>query len=271
MMYLVSRTLTQGRRAGLISLAGVALGFFVYLTATNLGLAAVFVAVPELYLAVKIAGAGYLAWLAYKTLRPGGISVFEPAAIAPDSTRELFVMGLTTNLLNPKVAVLYLSLIPQFERPQQGHLVAQGFELGLLQITVALIGNLSILLAAAAIARVLSRRPSWLRVQRYLMGTVLGLWRSSSPLITRVRPSPEEVSASRTAIVTMTTATAMSSTRQARRLGEDRAQQPGPVTSSDEPEDAGERGAGSRTTIARRGGCSRSSRAGSRCRGTRPG
>jgi threonine/homoserine/homoserine lactone efflux protein len=178
MMYLVSRTLTQGRRAGLISLAGVALGFLIYLTATNLGLAAVFVAVPDLYLAIRVAGCCYLGWLAFKTLRPGGISVFEPVPVAgakTDSTRRLFAMGLTTNLLNPKVAVLYLSLIPQFERPARGHLVAQGFELGLLQICVALIGNLSILLAAAEISRVLRRRPSWLRMQRFVMGSVLGL------------------------------------------------------------------------------------------------
>ena len=174
MMYLVSRTLTQGRRAGLISLAGVVLGFFVYLTATNLGLAAVFVAVPELYLSVKIAGAGYLLWLAYRTLRPGGVSVFEPAPMAADSPRRLFAMGLMTNLLNPKVAVLYLSLIPQFERPARGHLVLQGFELGLVQISVALVGNLTILLGAAEIARLLRRRPAWMRVQRYVMGTVLG-------------------------------------------------------------------------------------------------
>ena len=174
MMYLVSRTLTQGRRAGLISLAGVALGFGVYLSATNLGLAAVFVAVPDLYLAVKVAGTGYLAWLAFKTLRPGGVSVFEPAPMSPDSSRRLFTMGLLTNLLNPKVAVLYLSLIPQFERPQDGHLVRQGFELGLLQIAVALTGNLLILLGAAGIARALGRRPGWLRAQRVLMGTVLG-------------------------------------------------------------------------------------------------
>ena len=174
MMYLVSRTLTQGRRAGLISLAGVALGFGIYLSATNLGLAAVFVAVPELYLAVRVAGTAYLVWLAVKTLRPGGISVFEPALMNRDSPRRLFAMGLMTNLLNPKVAVLYLSLIPQFERPQDGHLVLQGFELGLLQISVALTGNLLILLGAAGIARLLRRRPSWMRAQRVLMGTVLG-------------------------------------------------------------------------------------------------
>src|SRR5689334_7091368 len=99
MMYLVSRTITQGRRAGVISLGGVACGFLVYLTATNLGLSAVFVAVPELYVVVKLAGAGYLGWLAYKALRPGGLSVFAPQDLPVDSSRRLFAMGLMTNLL----------------------------------------------------------------------------------------------------------------------------------------------------------------------------
>lgn len=174
MMYLVSRTITQGRRAGVISLGGVALGFLAYLTATNLGLSAVFVAVPELYVAVKLAGAGYLAWLAFTALRPGGASPFAPVELPADSTRRLFMMGVLTNLLNPKIAVMYLSLIPQFEHPAAGHLVLQGFALGGVQITVALTGNLLIVLAAARIAVFLASRPGWLRLQRYLMGTVLG-------------------------------------------------------------------------------------------------
>ncbi|HEY2670425.1 MAG TPA: LysE family translocator [Rugosimonospora sp.] len=174
MMYLVSRSITQGRRAGVMSLGGVAVGFLAYLTATNLGLSVLFVAVPEVYLAVKLAGAGYLGWLAFKALRPGGISVFEPRQVAPDSPRRLFTMGLMTNLLNPKAAVMYLSLIPQFEHPAQGHLVLQGFVLGGVQIVVSLAVNLGIVLAAGTIAVFLARRPVWLRVQRYAMGTVLG-------------------------------------------------------------------------------------------------
>ncbi|GAB4056853.1 LysE family translocator [Catellatospora paridis] len=174
MMYLVSRSITQGRRAGLISLAGVAAGFLVYLTATNLGLSALFVAVPSLYLAVKLAGAAYLGWLAFKTLRPGGVSVFEPTALPPDSNRRLFTMGLVTNLLNPKIAIMYLSLIPQFIEPEAGHVLAQGFALGAVQIAVAVTVNGLIALAAGTIAGFLTGRPVWLRVQRYLMGTVLG-------------------------------------------------------------------------------------------------
>jgi threonine/homoserine/homoserine lactone efflux protein len=174
MMYLVSRSITQGRRAGIVSLGGVAVGFLVYLTATNLGLSALFVAVPELYVAVRLAGACYLGWLAIHALRRGGISLFAPAQLPADSARRLFTMGLLTNLLNPKIAVMYLSLIPQFERPAAGNLVAQGFLLGAIQITVALTVNLLIVLASGRLARLFSGRPAWLRVQRYLMGTVLG-------------------------------------------------------------------------------------------------
>lgn len=175
MMYLVSRSITQGRRAGLVSLGGVAIGFLIYMTATNLGLSVIFVEVPELYLAVKIAGACYLGWMAWKALRPGGVSVFQPVELEPDSPRRLFTMGLMTNLLNPKAAVLYLTLIPQFVKPSAGHVALQGFVLGSVQIIISLTVNLLILLVAGSIAVFLARRPAWLRTQRYFMGTVLGL------------------------------------------------------------------------------------------------
>ncbi|GAA1897050.1 LysE family translocator [Streptomyces durmitorensis] len=174
MMYLVSRTITQGRRAGAISLAGVAVGFIVYLTAANLGLSLVFLAVPQLYTAVKLAGAAYLAWLAWKALKPGGTSVFAHQELAPDSPRRLFTMGVLTNLLNPKVAIMYVSLIPQFIDPASGNTLMQGFVLGSIQISVSLGVNLAIVMAAGTIAVFLARRPTWLRVQRYVMGTVLG-------------------------------------------------------------------------------------------------
>ncbi|WP_229072801.1 LysE family translocator [Actinoplanes sp. DH11] len=189
MMYLVSRSITQGRRAGIVSLAGVALGFLIYLTATNLGLSVLFAAVPQLYLGIKLAGAAYLGWLAFQVLRPGGTSVFEARPLDPDPAGRLFLMGLFTNLLNPKAAVMYLSLIPQFVRPDAGHVMVQGFVLGGVQLAVSMAVNLAIVLAAGTIAVFLARRPAWLRAQRYLMGTVLGVM--AVKLATdRVRPVP---------------------------------------------------------------------------------
>ncbi|WP_406300178.1 LysE family translocator [Embleya sp. NBC_00888] len=174
MMYVTSRSITQGRRAGLVSLLGVGLGFLIYMSMANLGLSAVFIVVPELYMAVKIAGAAYLGWLAWQALRPGGVSAFSPQELAPDSNRRLFTMGLLTNLLNPKAAIMYLSLIPQFVDPNAGHVLLQGFALGSIQIVISLTVNAILVLAAGSIAVFLARRPSWLRIQRYVMGTVLG-------------------------------------------------------------------------------------------------
>jgi threonine/homoserine/homoserine lactone efflux protein len=175
MMYLVSRSISQGRRAGLVSLGGVAVGFGVYLTAAAFGLSAAFAVVPDLYVAVKLAGAGYLLWLAWKAIRPGGVSVFEPVELVADTPRKLFGMGLLTNLLNPKVAVMYASLIPQFVDVHKGHVLAQGFVLGGTQIAVSLTVNTGLVCGAGTIATYLGRRPTWLRVQRYVTGTLLGL------------------------------------------------------------------------------------------------
>lgn len=173
MIYLVSRSITQGRRAGLISLLGVATGFLVYLAAVAAGIAAVFEVVPTLYLAVKLAGAGYLLYLAYQAVKPGGTAVFAPRELEPDRPRKLYAMGLATCLLNPKIAVMYLSLLPQFVDPARGHVAEQSITLGLAQIAVAVGGNAAIAMSAGSIAGFLARKPAWLRAQRYLMGTML--------------------------------------------------------------------------------------------------
>jgi threonine/homoserine/homoserine lactone efflux protein len=174
MMYIVSRSITQGRRAGLVSLGGVAIGFVVYVIAAAAGITAVFVAVPELYLAVKLMGAAYLLWLAWQALRPGGASVFAPVALPADSNRRLFAMGLVTNLLNPKIAIMYLALIPQFIDVDAGHIWLQSLILGAVQICVALSVNSVIVVGAGSISTFLAQRPLWLRLQRFVMGTVLG-------------------------------------------------------------------------------------------------
>jgi threonine/homoserine/homoserine lactone efflux protein len=173
MLYLVSRSITQGRVAGLISLAGVAVGFLVYLAAAVAGIATIFAAVPTAYLALRIAGAVYLLYLAWQALRPGGRSVFVPGELPVDRPRRLFAMGVVTNLLNPKIAVLYVSLLPQFIDPARGSVPLQSLSLGAIQISIALTVNALIVLTAGTVAIFLARRPAWLRAQRYFMGTVL--------------------------------------------------------------------------------------------------
>ncbi|WP_459549121.1 LysE family translocator [Nocardia sp. X0981] len=189
MMYLVSRTIAQGRRAGMISLAGVAAGFGAYLTAAATGITAVFALVPQLYTALKIAGAGYLLWLAWQAVRPGGVSVFTPRPLPRDPARRLFTMGLVTNLLNPKIAVMYLALIPQFVTPGAGPVWAQSLCLGAVQIAVALAVNAIIVCTAGTLAGFLARRPLWLRTQRVAMGSVLGTM-AVLLLGDRTRPTP---------------------------------------------------------------------------------
>ncbi|MBH1932954.1 LysE family translocator [Streptomyces sp. AV19] len=174
MMYLVSRSVTQGRRAGLISLLGVAAGFLVYLLAAVAGIAALFSMVPVLYTTLKLAGAAYLAWLAWQALRPGGTSVFDPGPLPPDPPRRLFTMGLVTNLLNPKIAVLYVSVLPQFVDPGRGSVPLQSLVIGLTQIVVAVTVNGLIAVTAGSVSTFLRGRPGWLRAQRWVMGTVLG-------------------------------------------------------------------------------------------------
>ena len=173
MIYLVSRSVTQGRRAGLISLLGVAAGFAVYLAAATAGIATLFALVPSVYTTIKLAGAAYLLWLAWQTVRPGGRSAFAPRSLPLDGPRRLFVLGFVTNLLNPKIAILYVSLLPQFVDPERGHVAAQTLLLGLTQITIALTLNAVIVLTAGSLACFLGRNPGWLRAQRFVTGTVL--------------------------------------------------------------------------------------------------
>jgi threonine/homoserine/homoserine lactone efflux protein len=173
MMYLVSRSICQGRKAGLISLGGVGLGFVVYMLAAALGITALLFTVPLAYDALRLSGAAYLLYLSWQALKPGGRSPFQVRTLPPDSPRRLVAMGFLASLLNPKIAVLYLSLLPQFVDPARGSVLAQSLTLGSLQILISLSVNALIAAAAGTVAAFLGTRPAWMVVQRWLMGTML--------------------------------------------------------------------------------------------------
>ena len=173
MIYLVSRSITQGPAAGVVSLGGVALGFVFYMLCAAFGVTALLFAVPYAYDALRLAGAAYLLWMAWQTIKPGGRSPFQVKKLALDGPRKLFAMGFVTNLLNPKIAMLYLALLPQFIDPAQGSVLTQSLALGSIQIVISVCVQTMITLGAGSIALFLGTRPTWMLLQRWLMGTVL--------------------------------------------------------------------------------------------------
>lgn len=173
MIYLISRSISQGPASGLISLGGIALGFVFYVFCAAFGITALLFAVPFAYDALRLAGAAYLLWLAWQAVRPGGSSPFHVRELKYDGPRKLFMMGFLTSLLNPKIAMFYLALLPQFIDPAAGSVLAQSIILGFIQIIVSVSVNTLITFAAGGIAIFLRTRPFWSLVQRWLMATML--------------------------------------------------------------------------------------------------
>lgn len=173
MIYLISRALCQGKKAGLISLGGVALGFVFYMLCAAFGITAFLFAIPYAWDALRFAGAAYLLYLAWGAVKPGGKSLFTLRELSEDSGKKLFTMGFLTNLANPKIAVMYLSLLPQFLTPDHGSVLTQSLALGMTQIAISLSVNALIVLLAGTIAAFLVMRPGWQQAQRYVMGSVL--------------------------------------------------------------------------------------------------
>ncbi len=173
MLYLVSRSLAQGTRAGMISLVGCQCGSLIYALLGAAGITAVLMAVPAAYTTLALGGALYLGWLAWQTLKPGGQSVFAPRALPPASDRKLFAMGAGTALLNPKVALFYVAVLPPFLDPALGHLFLQGAILGLLQVAICTLGDAFLVLGAGGVSKFLMTRPAWMAAQRWILGLAL--------------------------------------------------------------------------------------------------
>lgn len=175
MIYLISRSISQGKKAGLISLAGVICGFMFHILMVAYGLTAVLFAVPFAYLILKIFGVCYLLYLAFQAIKSKG-NVFDTSKVlSQDKPYKLFRIGFFTNVLNPKVAVFYMSLFPQFIKPDYCSVVIQCLQLGLTQIFVSFNVNFLIILSAAKAAEFFARNPSWIKVQKWFMASVLAL------------------------------------------------------------------------------------------------
>ena len=135
------------------------------------------------YDAVRWLGVAYLLYLAWATLRGARDLTGPNAQLAAVPNRTLFTQGVVSSILNPKIALFYLALLPQFIDPARGSTMLQGLGLGMVQIVVTGLADVSLVFVAALVARSLMRHPAWLRTQRIVLGSafgVLALWLAAS-------------------------------------------------------------------------------------------
>jgi threonine/homoserine/homoserine lactone efflux protein len=148
-VYVVARSLDQGRRAGLVSVLGVETGTFAYALAAAIGLTGLIAASEVGFSIVRYAGAAYLIWLGIRRLRERGAPAEEPAA--PRS--RLYLKGLLVQLLNPKIAVFFLAFLPQFVDPDRGAAALQILLLGTLFTLLAVLSDGAYALLAGTLGR----------------------------------------------------------------------------------------------------------------------
>ena len=175
MLYVIARSVGQGRPAGIVSAFGIAGGCIVHTLAVAFGLAGIMLAVPVAYEIVRYGGAAYLVYLGLRTLLNRREATAE-AAIKPDGLRTIFLQGVLTNVLNPKVALFFLAFLPQFVDASRGSVAAQIIFLGVLFITSGTIVNVAVALAASYTGGRLRNRLGSPAVFRWITGGVfLGL------------------------------------------------------------------------------------------------
>lgn len=116
LLYTAAQTISHGRRAGFMAVLGIHLGCYVHVVAAAFGLSAVFKHVPELYFAVKIAGAIYLVWLGFNMIR-SQIAAADAPITPPKTVKRALLDSFIVEILNPKVALFFIALLPQFVDP----------------------------------------------------------------------------------------------------------------------------------------------------------
>ena len=155
--YVAARTLSGGRKAGIASTFGTALGGLVQVIAGGIGVSALILASAQLFTGLKLAGALYLIWLGVRTFREAGHLPAE--STGPIGTRRAFREGVVVEALNPKTAAFFLAFIPQFLEPAAGHPALQFMMLGLISVMLNTFADLIVVVAATTARTGLLRRP----------------------------------------------------------------------------------------------------------------
>jgi len=168
-LYILTRSLSQGRRAGLVSVLGLSTGALVHVAAATVGLSAILLTSATAFTAVKLLGAGYLIYLGVRTMfgrrQPVGDST--PRSHA---TQRIFTDGVLVSILNPKIAIFFLAFLPQFVDPSRGPVPQQILLLGLLYVGLALITDSVYALVAGSLRHWLRDRVAGGPLPRYASG-----------------------------------------------------------------------------------------------------
>lgn len=159
--YVAARTLSGGRKAGIASTFGTALGGLVHVVAGGLGVSAIILASAQLFTVLKLVGALYLVWLGIRTFREASNRLPEP--IGPAGTERVFRDGVLVEALNPKTAAFFLAFIPQFLDPAASYPAFQFMALGLISVALNTFADVIVVIAAARARATLVRSPNFTR------------------------------------------------------------------------------------------------------------
>jgi threonine/homoserine/homoserine lactone efflux protein len=182
-VYIVTRSVAQGRRAGLMSVAGVALGNLGNAMGASLGLAALLAVSSVAFTVVKLAGAAYLLYLGWRALRPSAIAPVD-AGFAPPEAGRILREGFVVALLNPKTALFFAAFLPQFMDPAASAFL-QSAAFGAAFVLIAASTDTAYVLAAAAAAPALGAGSAWGRYVAAAVYLGLGLYTAVSGRATR--------------------------------------------------------------------------------------
>ena len=171
-LYIFARSIEQGRGAGLVSILGIHAATLVHVAAAALGLSALLASSALAFAVVKYAGAAYLIWLGLRKLFGPAIAPGAAVAMPRHSFRRLLRDGFVVNLLNPKTALFFLAFLPQFVDVGRGHVAMQVAVLGLAFTLLGLFTDGCYALAAGTAGNWLKRSPGYLRLERYVSGTL---------------------------------------------------------------------------------------------------
>lgn len=170
-LYVVTRSVDQGRKAGLVSVLGLQTGALVHVFAAALGLSAILVTSALAFDVVKYLGAAYLIYLGIRKFMERD-KAESAETIKHDTLRRVYSQGIIVSILNPKTALFFFAFLPQFVDSARGYVPLQMFILGVIFVVMALTTDSLYALAAGTVGRFLRGNLRYLRFQRYFSGTV---------------------------------------------------------------------------------------------------